>query len=222
MVEKTKEPKVAVVIPCYKVSRFVIDLIRRIGPEVDAIYLVDDACPEKTGELIKAGCKDSRVRVMLHDKNMGVGGATITGFRKALEEGAEIVVKLDGDGQMDPAIIPRLIRPIEEGSADYAKGNRFFNIQGIKNMPRIRLFGNIILSFMTKISSGYWNIFDPTNGFIAINAKVLGEMPLDKLDRRYFFESDMLFRLNILHGVIVDVPMEPSYGVRKAAYRLKR
>lgn len=204
-------PRIAVVIPCFRVSRQVVDLIARIGPEVSAIYAIDDCCPEKSGDVIEAACSDRRVRVLRHKANQGVGGAMITGFRAALADGADIVVKLDGDGQMDPELIPAFAAPIADGRADYVKGNRFFSPEDVAAMPKGRLLGNLALSFLTKLSSGYWTLFDPNNGYVAIDARVLVHVPLDKVERRYFFESDMLFRLGTLRARVIDLPMEAVY-----------
>jgi len=124
----------------------------------------------------------------------------------------EIIVKVDGDGQMDPSLIPDFIAPIAAGEADYTKGNRFFDLEEIRAMPRMRIFGNAVLSFMTKLSSGYWDVFDPTNGYTAIHKDVARHLPLKKISHRYFFETDMLFRLNILRAVVVDIPMSAKYG----------
>lgn len=204
-------PRIAVVIPCYRVRDRVLDVIARIGPEVAAIYAVDDACPEGSGERIRRDAQDSRVTVLFHDVNQGVGGATLTGMRRAVADGAGIVVKIDGDGQMDPALLPRLVRPILEGEADYAKGNRFHDLELLKEMPIARLAGNAALSFFSKLSSGYWSIFDPTNGYVAIHGEVVTVLPHDKIAQRYFFESDMLFRLNLERAVVADVPMAARY-----------
>lgn len=207
-----RHPHVAVVLPCFRVSGQILSVIERIGPECAAIYAVDDCCPEASGEAVEAGCFDPRVTVLRHEANQGVGGAMITGFRRALADGADIVIKIDGDGQMDPALIPSFIAPIAEGQADYVKGNRFFSPEDVRAMPRTRLLGNLALSFLTKLSSGYWTIFDPNNGYVAIDAKVLACLPLDKISRRYFFESDMLFRLNTLRARVVDLPMQACYS----------
>jgi dolichol-phosphate mannosyltransferase len=215
-------PTVAVVIPCFRVSSHVLDVLAAIGPEVEAIYVVDDDCPESTGDLVAAQCADPRVRVLRHSSNEGVGGAVITGYRAALADGATVIVKMDGDGQMDPSEIPRLARPILLGEADYTKGNRFFELEGLRQMPAVRLLGNAVLSFLTKLSSGYWDIFDPTNGYTAIHAKVAAALPLARLSRRFFFESDMLFRLNILRAVVWDVPMQARYGAETSSLRIGR
>src|SRR5690606_9188448 len=169
--------KVAVVIPCYKVTRHILGVLAAIGPEVDRIFVVDDCCPDGSGEFVRVHCTDERVRVLTHAANLGVGGAILTGYQAAIEEGLDIIVKVDGDGQMDPALIPIFIAPILAGEADYTKGNRFFNLEKIRAMPRIRLLGNAVLSFMTKFSSGYWHLFDPTNGYTAIHRDVAQLLP---------------------------------------------
>jgi len=212
--------KVAVVIPCYKVKKHVIPLVRAIKAPVRKIYCVDDGCPEKSGKHIEKHVKDKRVRVIYHKENKGVGGAVKTGYREALEDGMDIIVKLDGDGQMDPALIPLFIQPILLGHADYTKGNRFFNPEGVKQMPKVRLFGNAGLSFLTKLSSGYWHMFDPNNGFTAVHAETLRALPLEKLADGYFFESDLLFRLNTIGAVVQDVPMEARYGEEQSSLRV--
>ncbi len=210
------------VIPCYKVSAHICDIVKRIGKEVDAIIVVDDCCPEKSGALVEKKCTDARVRVIYHTINQGVGGAVLTGYRAAIEAGAELIVKIDGDGQMDTSLIPNFIEPILAGEADYTKGNRFFDLEEIHAMPKTRLFGNAMLSFMTKLSSGYWDLFDPTNGYTAIHADVARHLPFGKISRRYFFESDMLFRLNTLRAVVVDVPMDAKYGAEVSNLRIWR
>lgn len=204
--------KIAAIIPSYKVRAHILSVIAEIGPEVTRIYVVDDCCPEQSGDHVSAHVTDDRIVVIRHAKNQGVGGAVMTGYQAALADGMDILVKIDGDGQMDPAMILEFADPIVAGEADYAKGNRFFNLNKIRRMPTARLFGNAILSLMCKLSSGYWNIFDPTNGFTAIHANAARHLPFKKISRRYFFETDMLFRLNNLHAVVVDVPMDAKYG----------
>jgi glycosyltransferase involved in cell wall biosynthesis len=203
---------IAVVIPSYKVTRHILEVIATIGPEVSRIYVVDDKCPEGSGALVRKECVDARVVVLEHEENQGVGGAVITGYRAAIADGARVIVKIDGDGQMDPALIPGFVAPILAGDADYTKGNRFFNLEHIREMPAVRLLGNAMLSLLTKLSSGYWDLFDPTNGYTAIHADCARYLPFEKISRRYFFESDMLFRLNTLGAVVVDVPMDAVYG----------
>lgn len=218
----TTKHKIAVVIPCYHVKAHIKNVVKAIPDFVWKIYCVDDACPDKSGDFIDNTIEDKRLHLLKHDTNQGVGGAMITGYKKAIEDGAEIVVKIDGDGQMDPDLIKDFVMPILSGSCDYTKGNRFYNIEDVKAMPTIRLFGNAILSFMTKLSSGYWDIFDPTNGYTAISAEALKTLPLDKIERRYFFESDMLFRLNTIRKVVYDIPMKATYGDEKSSLKISK
>lgn len=214
--------KIAVVIPAYKVADHILDVVREIGREVDFIFVVDDACPQKSGQVVKKSIKDKRLTVITHEKNMGVGGAVVSGYRAALEVGADIVVKLDGDGQMDANKISDLVEPIIAGKADYTKGNRFDSITGLRAMPGIRIFGNGALSLMTKVSTGYWNVTDPTNGFTAIHADLLRGITLEMLSKRFFFESDLLFRLSLARAVVWDVPMESRYGNEKSNLKISR
>ncbi len=217
------QPPVAVVIPCYRVSRHIAAVLRGIGPEVWRIYCIDDACPDGSGRAVEAAAaEDPRVRLLTHAQNQGVGGAVVTGYRQALADGAEVIVKLDGDGQMDPARIPDMVAPLLRGEADYVKGNRFFRLEGLRAMPWKRLVGNAGLSLLSKMSTGYWTLFDPTNGYTAIHAAVARELPLEKLHRRYFFETDILFRLNTLRAVVADLPMEARYGDERSSMSLWR
>lgn len=204
--------KVGVVIPAFKVRSHILKVVSSIPSYVDFIYVVDDCCPEGSGALVRSQSFDSRIKIIFLDKNLGVGGAVLAGYEEALNDGVEIFVKIDGDGQMDPSLIEHFIFPLMHGMADYAKGNRFYNLENIRSMPGIRIFGNAVLSFMTKLSSGYWNIFDPTNGFTAIHSNVARRLPFDKISKRYFFETDMLFRLNLLRAVAIDIPMDAKYG----------
>lgn len=215
-------PMVAVVIPCFRERGHILEVIAGIGPEVAKIYVVDDACPDHTGEFVANQCHDPRVRILSHPSNLGVGGATITGYRQALADGMDVVVKIDGDGQMDPALLPHFIQPVLAGEADYCKGNRFYHLESLHAMPWPRLIGNALLTFLTKISSGYWNLFDPTNGYTAIHANLLRELALDKLRQDFFFESDMLFRLNILRAHVVDIPMRAVYQNERSSLRIGR
>jgi dolichol-phosphate mannosyltransferase len=205
-------PRVAVVIPCYRVRAHILSVIDGLGPEVQAIYCVDDACPERSGDLVESECADPRVTVVRHVENQGVGGAVQTGYREALAGGADVLVKIDGDGQMDTDLIELFVAPIREGRADYTKGNRFHNLEDTRGMPAIRLFGNACLSFLTKLSSGYWNVFDPTNGFTAIERTLAERIVARRVSKRYFFESDMLFHLYMERAVVEDIPMPSRYG----------
>jgi dolichol-phosphate mannosyltransferase len=215
-------PAVAVVIPCYRVTRHIMRVLDAIGAGVQAIYCVDDACPDSSGDYIEKNVEDDRVRVIRHDVNQGVGGAVMSGYRRAIADGMDILVKIDGDGQMDPGLIPMFVAPILRGDADYTKGNRFWDLRQIRQMPLIRRLGNLALSFMAKASSGYWDIFDPTNGYTAIHSSVAARLPFESISRRYFFETDVLFRLNTLRAVVVDVPMDAQYGDEESNLKVRR
>lgn len=206
-----QDQEIAVVIPCYKVRQQILSVITQIGPEVSTIFVVDDCCPEGSGDFVATNCTDERVIILRHAENQGVGGAVMTGYRAAIEANVDIIVKIDGDGQMDPGLITNFIDPILNGEADYTKGNRFYDLEKISAMPKMRLFGNAVLSFMTKLSSGYWTLFDPTNGYTAIHREVARHLPFHKISRRYFFETDILFRLNTLRAVAIDIPMDAKY-----------
>jgi glycosyltransferase involved in cell wall biosynthesis len=208
--------QIAVVIPAYKLDERILKLISDIPDVVDTIFVVDDNCPNKIGRYIESVCEDPRVQVIYNERNLGVGGAVKNGYRHALDQGAEVVIKFDGDGQMLGSEIPLLIKPIMEKKADYTKGNRFFTLESLKSMPKVRLLGNFVLSILNKVSTGYWNIFDSNNGFTAISKQALSSLDLEKISNSYFFESDMLFRLYCNRAVVVDVPMTSIYGDEKS------
>ena len=211
---------VAAVVPCYREKSQVLGVLTKFDDTVQHILVVDDACPDGTGLYVTENVSDPRIEVLVHDQNQGVGGATLTGYYRALELGADVIVKIDGDGQMDPGMISSLIRPILSGKADYAKGNRFYRLDGISAMPLARLIGNLGLSFASKLSSGYWKIFDPTNGFTAIHTKVARNLPLNRIDKSYFFESDMLYHLSNCRAVVADVPMDAVYGEETSSLKI--
>lgn len=213
---------IAVVIPSYKVTRHILSVIARIGPEADRIYVVDDCCPEGSGRFVQDNNHDPRVTVLFNEVNLGVGGAVMAGYRAAIEEGFDIIVKIDGDGQMDPSLLQRFVAPIISGRADYTKGNRFFDLEKIARMPKIRIFGNAVLSFLAKFSTGYWSSFDPTNGYTAIAASTAAQLPLEKISKRYFFETDMLFRLNTIRAVVADIPMDAKYEDEESNLKISK
>lgn len=204
--------KVAVAIPCYRVTAHVLQVLRDIPPDVHGIFCVDDACPDNSGRYIEQNNADPRVRVIYNDRNLGVGGAVKAAYRAAAAEAFDIAIKVDGDGQMDPQLIPRFIAAIASHRCDYAKGNRFFRVEDVQQMPKARIFGNAVLSFLSKISTGNWHIFDPTNGYTALHLATLDLLDLDKVANRFFFETDLLFRLNLARCVVRDLPMVAKYG----------
>ncbi len=216
-----KTTSIAVVIPAYKVQDQILGVLDRIGNEVSAIYVVDDCCPQHSGAFVSQHTQDKRIKVLRNEENLGVGGATMTGYKAAIRDGHTVIVKVDGDGQMAPELIPQFVAPILDGLADYTKGNRFYDLTHIGRMPAIRLTGNAALSFMSKLSSGYWDIFDPTNGYTAIHANIAAHLPMSKISRRYFFESDLLFRLNTMKCVVMDIPMDAHYGDEVSNLKIK-
>lgn len=203
--------RIAAIIPCYRVRGQAAEVVAEALAQVDHVFVVDDCCPEATGDLIEAAFAHSRVTVLRHARNKGVGGATITGYKAALEAGYDILVKIDGDGQMDLDFLPALLEPIISAEADYTKGNRFYRKRDLKRMPVVRLLGNSLLSMLNKASSGYWNLMDPTNGYTALSRVAAREIEWWKVANGYFFESDLLFRLNIVRAVVQDVPMPARY-----------
>lgn len=213
--------KITVLIPCYKVKKHILDVLGNIGDEVDTIIVIDDDCPEQTGEHVRNNYQDDRLKIIKLEKNIGVGGAIMAGLRDALEGDGDVFVKIDGDGQMNPSQIKTLIQPIIDGKADYTKGNRFYHLTELKMMPISRLIGNATLSIITKFSSGYWKISDPTNGFTALHRKAALMLSLDMISKRYFFESDMLYHLNQARAVVKDIPIPANYADEKSNLKIK-
>jgi dolichol-phosphate mannosyltransferase len=211
-----------VVIPAYRAAATILPVIAAIGPEVELIVVVDDGCPDGTGLAVARNCSDARVVALMHDANRGVGAAFLTGMRYAIARGADIIVKIDADGQMDPSQVPALIHPIVGGQADYVKGDRFFFLADAASMPPARLVGNLALSFMAKLSSGYWNLMDPTNGFFAIHARIAELLDDGRIAKRFFFETDLLFHLGLIRAKVVEFPMRASYGGEVSNLRISR
>jgi glycosyltransferase involved in cell wall biosynthesis len=210
---------VAVAIPAYRAESTVGRVITTLPDFVDQVVVVDDASPDGTAAAL-AAVDDRRLTVTRHERNLGVGGAMKTAFRRCLELGVDVVVKMDSDGQMDPAQLKSLLDALVETGCDYAKGNRFLDGHALAAMPRVRLFGNLALTFLTKMASGYWHIFDPQNGFVACRTAVLRRLDLDAIADDYFFENDMLVHLNILECRVVDVPMPARYGEERSSMRI--
>ena len=204
---------IIVIIPAYGVERELGAVLESIPAFIRHIVVVNDASPDGTAEVIRAaGLRDQRIVPVTHTKNQGVGGAMISGYKKALEYGPQIVVKLDGDGQMSARDIPTLIAPLIAGQADFTKGNRFRDFQALARMPFIRRIGNLALSFLSKSATGYWNCFDPTNGFLALRGEILAQMPLEHIHKSYFFEISQLSQLYLVGACLRDVPMPARYA----------
>lgn len=210
---------ITVVIPAFNEEAFINDVIKSLPDFVDHIIVVDDCSQDNTFDIVSKS-NDNRVSVIKTPKNQGVGGATVTGYKKALELESDIVVKMDGDGQMPSEYMAQLLEAITEEDYTYAKGNRFLKGESLDAMPRHRLFGNIILTFMNKLASGQWHIFDPQNGYTAIRAETLRSLNLDNIHKGYFFENDMLVQLNV-HGFRVkDVSVPARYGKEQSDIKL--
>ncbi len=207
---QTLEEKICVVIPMYRVATHIKPVIQSLPSWIWKIILVDDASPDESAKKALE-LKDSRIILLRHPQNRGVGGAMLTGFNEAARLGATVMVKMDGDGQMSAEYLSDLIQPILDGRADYVKGNRFYHTDAIIKMPVLRRLGNLGLSFLTKSASGYWNIFDPTNGYLAIDRKTFCALNQARVHRRYFFEISMLVELKMLRAVVVDVAMPAIY-----------
>ena len=202
---------VAVVIPAYRVAAHLSQVIESIPWYVRTIVVVDDGSPDNLAELLQP-VDFERLVLVAHDRNRGVGAAMMTGFREALGRGAQICVKIDGDGQMDPSLIAKFCRPLVLGEADYVKGNRFMSGGCAKRMPVVRKFGNLGLSFMLKMASGYWRIFDPSNGYVAARREALESINWEWIASDYFFESSMLIALHTSRAVVRDFPLEARYA----------
>ena len=203
---------IGAVIPCYKGNKETIYLVRKVLNYVDIIVLVDDACPNNTGKKIKEKISSNKLKIIFNDFNYGVGASMKKGFEYLIKKNVEIIIKIDADGQMLPEEIPLLINPLLKNESTATKGNRFTNLENISKIPRLRLLGMVILGIMSKFSTGYWELFDSTNGFWAIKKDRLKMINLKTLDDRYFFETDLLFRLGLLDTKIIEVGITAIYG----------
>ena len=208
---------ISVIIPCYNVSKHIEGVICKIPDDVTYIIAVNDCSTDETHDILSRLLQQNkRLIYVQHQMNQGVGGAMLTGFQKALDLESDITIKMDGDGQMDHANIHKLIRPIKTGVADFSKGNRFRDFKALKNMPAFRRLGNLGLSFLIKAASGYWNVFDPTNGFVAIHKDTLNAINFSRIHKRYFFESSLLIELYYSNAVVIEVPMKAQYADEKS------
>ena len=218
-----RDRSIYVVVPAFNEEERIEATLRGLPEWVDRIVVVDDASGDRTVEVAEARrASDSRIELIRNSNNLGVGGATLVGFRWSADNGADILVKMDGDGQMDPAHLAALLTPLAEDRCDYAKGNRFLNTEELASMPKLRLWGNFFLSFLTKLASGYWHVFDPQNGYVALRAEVFRKLPLEGIARSYFFEDDMLVRLNVIGARVVDVPIPARYSGEKSSMNLPK
>ena len=215
--------KIGCLIPCYRGGSITLSLIERVLNFTDYVVVIDDACPNQTGRRVeKKFTRNDQVKVLFNSHNQGVGKSSQDGIRFLLENNCTIIIKIDADGQMDPNLIPRLIQPIVEGKAEAVKGNRFTCIDDFLSMPKIRIIGNLGLSFLNKISTGYWELFDPTNGFIAFKSSALKRVRIEKTDNRYFFESDLLFQSSLAQVTFAQISMSSVYGNEISSLRPMR
>ena len=205
-------PLLCAVLPAYKARDHIGGVLTRIPEEIGLIIVVDDACPVHTGDFVEQNFDDPRLVVVRLEENQGVGGAVLAGFKTGLEHGADILIKIDSDGQMDPLLAPQFAEPILQGDADYVKGNRFFYMDASETMPIARRIGNLGLTFISRFSTGYFSASDPTNGYPAISAPLAQNLPAHKIAKRYFFETDLLFRINTLGARVLEVPHKAFYG----------
>jgi len=216
-----KNLRVAVVVPAHNESELVGDVVKTIPAMVDSVIVVDDASTDGTYGAV-AAVADERTTIVRLDRNRGVGGAIVEGHRRAMESAADVSVVMAGDGQMDPAYLPALLDPIADLGYEFAKANRFFAIGSFAGMPRLRILGNVVMSFLTKAASGYWHLFDPQNGYTAIHRSALERLPLERLRERFEFENDLLIHLNIARVRATDVPIPARYGDEVSDLRVMR
>ena len=206
-----REHTIGVAVPAYNESELIGETLASIPSYVDRIYAVDDASADDTPDIIR-NFNDLRIVFIRHEKNSGVGAAIVSGYKRALEEGIDIVAVMAGDNQMDPEYLPSLLDPIVEGRKDYTKGNRLLSSEYRRGMSIWRSFGNSLLTFLTKIASGYWYVVDAQNGYTAISSKALKMLNLNSIYRRYAFENDMLIKLNVYDAKVVNIPIPARYG----------
>jgi glycosyltransferase involved in cell wall biosynthesis len=214
--------KTAIVIPYYNASSKITEVIAAVPNYIDFVIIVDDCGKEPLPKdaILQKINEHSTIIFLNNPINLGVGGATKTGFAKAIELNVDIVIKIDADNQMDLSYLPILIDSLIKKEADYAKGNRFRDLKALKNMPFVRRIGNLFLSFLIKIATGYWNVFDPTNGYFAIKVSVLKQLDLDKLSNRYFFETSLIAELYYYKVRIKDITMPAIYHDEKSSMQV--
>ncbi|HVS19550.1 MAG TPA: glycosyltransferase family 2 protein [Planctomycetota bacterium] len=215
---------VAVVIPAYRVANQIERVVRGLPDWVRTIVVVVDASPDDTAARVRAlrAAGERRLTVIEHEVNRGVGGAMVTGLREALRAGAEIVVKMDGDDQMDPRYLPDMLAPLVEGRADITKGNRYSSFAAVRQMPGVRLAGNAVLTFLVKAATGYWTMFDPANGYVAVRRTVLELIELEQLPKRYFFECGFLIEAGLRRAVVQDVAIDAKYADEHSSLSVPR
>jgi len=203
--------RVAVVVPAHDEEALIGETLATIPEFVDRIYVVDDRSHDATAARAQAAA-DPRIEVIVHEENRGVGAAIVTGYRRALADGADVACVMAADGQMDPGDLETIAGTVARGEIDYAKANRLFTGQAWQLMPRHRYLGNAVLSMLTKIASGYWHVADSQSGYTAISRELLERLDLERIYPRYGFPNDMLVHLNVWNARVRDIPSRPIYG----------
>ena len=217
-----RDQRVCIVVPCYNVAAHIAEVLSAMPDFVDHVIAVNDGSRDDTAKRLERPT-DPRVVVLQHDRNRGVGAAMRTGFARGVETGSDILVKVDGDGQMDLADLPRLLDAlVDDPRCGYAKGNRLADQRALSEMPRLRVLGNFALTFLTKLASGYWYVVDPQNGYVAIRRTIWERIDPNRISDGYFFENDLLVGLNILDVVVRDIPMPARYGIERSYLRVRR
>lgn len=213
--------RIAVCIPAHNEQNFIEQVIKSLPDFIDYIIVVDDHSTDETYSILQKSA-ESRLIVVHHIENTGVGGATISAQDIACKNKADVLIRMDGDGQMDPIFIPTLLDPIVFGVSEYTKGNRLASREHINSMPKIRIFGNFVLTYMNKMLTGYWTITDSQNGYTAIRRTTLEKIDYKTLARGYMFENDMLFRLNQINAAVLDIPMPSNYGEEVSGIKISK
>jgi glycosyltransferase involved in cell wall biosynthesis len=215
-----KGKSIAVVVPAFNEGRLMGQTLDSVPSYVDRIYAVDDASTDATQSIVlERSARDSRISIVRHEMNAGVGASIVSGYKMALMDRIDIAAVVAGDGQMDPQYLPNLLDPIIEGRAEYTKGNRLFGSDFRVGMTAWRYFGNLVLTYLNKIASGYWDVADPQNGYTAITARALSVLDLDRIYPRYAFENDMLVKLNVHNVTVLNVPIPARYGEEESKIR---
>ena len=207
----------ALIIPCYKVSKHILNVLSNIGPEINYIFVIDDKCPENTGDLVEKNCSDQRVKVIRNEINLGVGGSSLIGLEAAFKnKNIDICIKIDGDNQMDPKNIERFINIFKDKKNIYVKGNRFHFHKEIFQMPFLRFVGNFFLSLLSKFTTGQYNSFDVTNGFISINRHTYNKLDLTRISNDFFFETSLIAATRLIKCKVIDLKISTIYRDEKS------
>lgn len=219
-----KGKSISVVVPCYNEETQIGNVITTMPEIVDHIVIIDDKSPDRTVEVVKSMLEqNSKVVLIEHEKNQGVGGAIASGYKWSRDKEVDVAVVMAGDGQMNPDDLPAVLDPVVDGEIDYSKGNRLFTGEAYKKIPKVRYFGNSVLSLLTKVASGYWHVADSQTGYTAINLKSLKLIDWDKMYKRYGQPNDVLVKLNVYDLKVRDVPVEPVYNVgEKSGIKLRK